>query len=130
MSLLARERGAALSICLLLAAGSLIYNTLPVLVDAAAQRLALGEDEVGYLGSSYLAGQTLLNLGGLCWLHRIAWTRALYAAFGVLVISMLACAFAGFAQLMALFFVAGAACGAILGIVFCLMGIARDPKML
>lgn len=130
MPCLTQERVAALSICLLLAAGSLVYNALPVLLDAVADRLSLGEDRVGYLGSSYLAGQTLLNLGGLYWLRRLAWKTVLRVSLLVMVVSLALCAFAGYPALMVLFFVAGSACGAILGIVFCLMGTAKDPKMI
>ena len=119
-----------ITVCALMAVANLFYNMLPVFLNESAGRLKLSEAQVGYLGSTYLAGQMLFNLGGLAWLNRVSWKLVLGMAIAVKTVALLVAMHAGYGVSAAAYFVIGGACGALFTCLFCAIGRSHDPKRL
>jgi predicted MFS family arabinose efflux permease len=68
--------------CLLSAAGALVFNMLPVFLDAAARQFSLANEQAGWVASSFLFGSTLVATCSRLWIDRIS--RPLLAMWGTL----------------------------------------------
>jgi cytochrome P450/predicted MFS family arabinose efflux permease len=94
------------------AGAALLFNLMPVLLGAAASRFGLSDNQLGVVGSSYLAGFALVATTSNLWIDRLNW-RALVAAATVLsVASLAACAVVhSYAALLAVLVTAGVGLG-------------------
>lgn len=110
------------------AIGALIFNVLPVLVGSAADGRELSSQEVGFIGTSYFLGYTLISIAAILWVQRINWPLQGFAA-AVIAICGLAYVVAteSYMALLAGFFITGCGAGAIYALSFYIVGCSREP---
>jgi len=71
------------------AAAALLFNLMPALLASAASRFGFNDNQLGVVGSSYLAGFALVATTSNLWIDRLNW-RVLVAAATVLSVASLA----------------------------------------
>ncbi|QKR99860.1 cytochrome P450 [Sphingomonas sp. CL5.1] len=59
------------------AAGALLFNLMPTLLATAASRFGLDQNQIGAVGSSYLAGFALVATTSNLWIDRFDWRKAI-----------------------------------------------------
>ena len=109
------------------ASAAMIFNILPVFLGKAAENYALGDSEVGWLGSIYLAGFGLSSVSASLWLQRVnrrALALAIYAAAGLLL--LLGATLDSYSLFATLLFIIGYALGALYTLSFVLAGEFQD----
>lgn len=109
------------------ASAAMIFNILPVFLGKAAENYALGDSEVGWLGSIYLAGFGLSSVSAFFWLQRAnrrALALAIYAAAGLLL--LLGATLDSYSLFATLLFIIGYALGALYTLSFVLAGEFQD----
>lgn len=109
------------------ASAAMIFNILPVFLGKAAERYALGDSDVGWLGTVYLAGFGLSSVSASFWLRRVdrrALALAIYAVAGLLF--LLGATLNSYAWFAALLFAIGCALGALYTLSFVLAGEFQD----
>ena len=109
------------------ASAAMIFNILPVFLGKAAERFALGDSDVGWLGTVYLAGFGLSSVSASFWLRRVdrrALALAIYAVAGLLF--LLGATLNSYAWFAALLFAIGCALGALYTLSFVLAGEFQD----
>ena len=105
----------------------MIFNILPVFLGKAAERFALGDSDVGWLGAIYLAGFGLSSVSASFWLRRVdrrALALAIYAVAGLLL--LLGATVESYAWFAGLLFAIGCVLGALYTLSFVLAGEFRD----
>lgn len=109
------------------ASAAMIFNILPVFLGKAAENYALGDSEVGWLGSIYLAGFGLSSVSASLWLQRVnrrALALAIYAAAGLLL--LLGATLDSYSLFATLLFIIGYALGTLYTLSFVLAGEFQD----
>jgi predicted MFS family arabinose efflux permease len=62
------------------AAGALLFNLMPALLASAAPRFGLTDNQLGVVGSSYLAGFAVVATTSNLWIDRLNWRAAVAVA--------------------------------------------------
>lgn len=109
------------------ASAAMIFNILPVFLGKAAENYTLGDSEVGWLGSIYLAGFGLSSVSASLWLQRVnrrALAIAIYAAAGLLL--LLGATLDSYSLFATLLFIIGYALGSLYTLSFVLAGEFQD----
>ena len=109
------------------ASAAMIFNILPVFLGKAAERFALGDSDVGWLGAIYLAGFGLSSVSASFWLRRVdrrALALVIYAVAGLLL--LLGATVESYAWFAGLLFAIGCVLGALYTLSFVLAGEFRD----
>ncbi len=107
---------------LLIGVSYLVYNMLPIILKSASDSLGFNEQQIGYLGSAYMAGSALSNIAAVFWVRRLNWRNT------VAINTLLVCIcyiFAGQSQyhsLLTLLFLIGVSNSAIVSCIYTLMG--------
>ena len=108
--------------------GALFFAALPIYLGGAADAFGLSAREIGFLGSSYLAGFVVAGVVAVAWLPRVNW-RVGTASGGAVAIG--ACAVsvtaANYNVLLLLLFVLGCGKGTVYAVCFRILGAATDP---
>ncbi|WP_019528498.1 MFS transporter [Dasania marina] len=105
----------------------LIYNTLPVVLGAAADGMGLNDVQIGYLGSSYMFGAVAVGISSIFWVRRVNW-RWVVAISSLTVLACYAIAsFVSYDTLKLAFFGVGFANGAIVSCVLTYFGDTDTP---
>ena len=100
--------------CWISAAGALVFNVLPAFLSSAAVRYALSNERIGWLGSSYGAGYSLITVTSFFWIARFNWRAIATLGTALAACSLAACAFAPrYGFLLAAVAAAGFGCGAL-----------------
>jgi len=105
----------------------LVYNMLPIILKSAADTLDLSEQQIGYLGSIYMAGSAISNIAAVFWVRRLNWRITVFATSLIAGVSYGLAAAADFTSLLFLFLVLGLANSAIVSCVFTCMGDMKNP---
>lgn len=80
------SKNALISACTLSAAGSLVFNAFPLFLGKIAGALGSNDEQLGMLGTSYLAGFAIVALFAPIWMPRFSWKISAIAGY-VLVIA-------------------------------------------
>ncbi len=75
--------------CFVSAIGALIFNLLPLLINSAKLTFAFSDQQLGLMGSFFLAGFTLVTFSAVFWIQRTNWRYMGLAGLLTLVCSML-----------------------------------------
>lgn len=110
------------------AVGSVVFMILPMLVGAFTDRLALGQRQVGLLGSADMTGMFLSAALATWWIRRLDWRAAAWIASALLVGShLLSAQLTAWVPLVGIRLLAGFAGGALMSIALTALGDGRDP---
>ena len=94
------------------AAAALLFNLMPALLVAAAARFGLHENQIGLVGSSYLAGFALVATTSNLWIDRFNWRGLVAGASALSVAGLASCAVVdSYTALLAALVIAGAGLG-------------------
>lgn len=97
-----------LGACLASCAGALLFNVMPAFVGTAARSFGLGDAQVGWLASAYLAGFALMAVSVPWWMVRFDAAACARAGFVLSVGSIGSCAVtSGYAMLLAAMLLGG-----------------------
>ncbi|MDH3338746.1 MAG: MFS transporter [Gammaproteobacteria bacterium] len=92
------------------AIGAIFYNTLPMYLGAAQDHRALGNEQIGLIGTLFFLGYTLCSSSAFFWVRKTDWRIVSYSAIAVAAFGLLvAGGSSSYAGLLAGVFVAG--CG-------------------
>lgn len=105
----------------------LVYNMLPIILKSAADTLGINEQQIGYLGSVYMAGSAISNIVAVFWVRRLNWRFTVLATSLIAAVSYSLAAAADFTALLFLFLMLGLANSAIVSCVFTCMGDMKNP---
>ncbi len=106
----------------------LIYNMLPVILKSAGDSLGINEQQIGYLGSVYMAGSAISNVVAVFWVRRLNWQVTTFISSLAACSCYLLAAEATYQQLLLLFFTLGLVNAAIVSCVFTCMGDTKNPN--
>jgi predicted MFS family arabinose efflux permease len=67
------SRSALAAVCYLMAVGGLEFSIMPIFLGGMATHLLFNEQQIGFIGSSYLAGFTLTSFSAVFWSRRVSW---------------------------------------------------------
>jgi len=96
------------------AIGALFYNVLPMYLGAAQDHRGLGNEQIGFIGTSFFLGFTLASSSAFFWIRRIDWRVVSYLAIAVAALGLLiAGGSGGYVNLLVGVFVAGCGCASI-----------------
>jgi predicted MFS family arabinose efflux permease len=71
--LLSQQHKIVTSACTLSASGALVFNAFPFFLSNIADQFQFNNEQLGFLGSSYLAGFALVALIAPLWIPRVPW---------------------------------------------------------
>ncbi len=71
------------------AIGAMFYNVLPMYLGAAQDHRALGNDQIGFIGSSFFLGYTLTSISAFFWIRKIDWRVVSYLAVAIASLGLL-----------------------------------------
>jgi len=92
------------------AIGAIFYNTLPMYLGAAQDHRALGNEQIGLIGTVFFLGYALCSSSAFFWIRSVDWRVISYSALAVAAFGLLiAGGSSSYAVLLAGIFVAG--CG-------------------
>jgi len=106
----------------------LIYNMLPVILKSAGDSLGLSGEQLGYLGSIYMAGSAVSNVAAVFWVRRLNWQLTVFSTSIVAAACYLLSGSADYQQLLLLFLILGLVNSAIVSCVFTCMGDTDNPN--
>jgi cytochrome P450/MFS family permease len=98
--------------CAVSAAGGLLFNVMPAVLDAAANRFSLADAQTGVVGSSFLAGAAITAATSNAWIGRFNWRALTLGGVATSVAGLAGSAFVGgYAGLVAAFLIGGVGLG-------------------
>lgn len=106
----------------------LVYNMLPIILKSAGDTLGINEQQIGYLGSIYMAGSAISNIAAVFWVRRLNWQITVFATSVVACASYFLSSAADYQTLLLLFLILGLANSAIVSCVFTCMGDTKNPN--
>ncbi|MEH6551646.1 MAG: MFS transporter [Pseudomonadales bacterium] len=112
---------------MILSIAYLVYNMLPVILGSAADSLGLNEQQMGYLGSIYMAGSTIANVVAVLWIRSFNWRKMVMYSSIVATACYLGGMAASYQSLLILFFVLGIVNGCIVSVAVTCLGDTRSP---
>lgn len=109
-------------------AGALVFNVLPLLLGVTADALALTPQQLGILGSAYMAAFALAAVPSVSLLQRVSW-RAIGLGAGLMAVTTLLAAtrLQAFAGFVVLFLVVGVAESLLFALGNRVLGATSDP---
>jgi len=117
-----------LSIGVFLTVNNLIYNVLFIILGSAADLKGYSEQQIGFLGTTYLIGQTIANLSSVLWVRKLNWKLMIGLATIASIISLYAAAFVDYNGFLILLTITGLACGTAQACVMCCISGLKDPS--
>ncbi|NIB38314.1 MFS transporter [Pseudomaricurvus alkylphenolicus] len=105
----------------------LVYNMLPIVLKSAGDSLGINEQQIGYLGSIYMAGSAISNIVAVFWVRRLNWRTTVFCTSLLAAVCYFFAGTADYSSLLVLFLVIGLANSAIVSCVFTCMGDTRNP---
>ena len=78
------QRIVLITACIIGTAGVIIFALLPLLLGTAADAFGLDDSQVGFLGSAYVGGNTLVTALSFYWITRLDWRHVF--ALGILLL--------------------------------------------
>ncbi|SEK55527.1 Fucose permease [Colwellia chukchiensis] len=117
-----------LSIGVFLTVNNIIYNVLFIILGSAADLKGYSEQQIGFLGTAYLVGQTLANLSSVFWVRKLNWQLMIGVATVVSVLSLYAATFVDYNGFLSLLIITGLACGTAQACVMCCISGLKDPS--
>ncbi|SEK34455.1 Predicted arabinose efflux permease, MFS family [Colwellia chukchiensis] len=116
-----------LGVTIFLSINNLIYNVLFIVLGSAAELKGYSVQQIGLLGSVYLAGQVVANFSSVLWVRRLNWKHVIGYATAISVISLCLAAFANYLMFLILLAITGLASGAALACVMCCISGMKNP---
>jgi len=122
--------GSALAVaCFVMAVGGLEFSIMPLYLGGMATHLLFSEQQVGFIGSAYLAGFTLTSFSAVLWSHRVNWrTGVLVAAVAATISYLIASATKDFGWILALTLFVGCSRGVFYAISVCSLGDTENSE--
>jgi|TARA_B110000977_G_scaffold3453_1_gene4764 hypothetical protein len=112
---------------LFLSVAYLTYNTLPVVLGAAADAMQLTNVQIGYLGSSYMFGAVAAGISSIFWVRRVNWRWVVLISSLTVLGCYATASFASYDILRIALFGVGFASGAIVSCVLTYFGDTPTP---
>ena len=84
------DAGAIVTAAVIVSAiGALFYNVLPMYLGAAQDYRALGNDQIGFIGTAFFLGYTLTSVSAFFWIRKTDWRVVSYLAVAVAALGLL-----------------------------------------
>jgi MFS family permease len=83
------QRVVLITACIIGTAGVIIFALLPLLLGTAADAFGLDDAQVGFLGSAYVGGNTLVAALSFYWITRFDWRHVFVVGLSLLVCGLL-----------------------------------------
>jgi MFS family permease len=106
----------------------LVYNMLPIILKSAGDSMGLTGQQLGYLGSVYMAGSAISNVVAVFWVRKLNWKTTVFVTSLLACMGFMASAFSDYQRLLVLFFMSGLASAAIVSCVYTCMGDTKNPN--
>jgi len=116
-----------LGVTIFLSINNLIYNVLFIVLGSAAELKGYSVQEIGLLGSVYLAGQVIANFSSVLWVRRLNWKVVIGYSTAISVLSLCLASFANYTLFLVLLGITGLASGAALACVMCCISGMKNP---
>ncbi len=117
------SKGALSVACYVMAVGGLEFSIMPLYLGGMAAHLLFSEQQVGFIGSAYLAGFTLTSFSAVFWSHLVNWrTGVVVSALLASLSYLIATVTPDFVWILVLTFSAGCTRGVFYAISVCSLG--------
>ena len=114
--------------CLLSAAGALFVNIMPIFLGSAAEQMSLNDQQIGLLGSAYLAGFAIVAAASPFWIIRFNWQRLAFCSFVAVISLLVICAYSDqHSELLALLIGIGMGGGILYTLGIAIIAQCKDP---
>lgn len=114
--------------CIISATGALLVNIMPLFLGSAADYIALNDQQIGWLGSSFLAGFGLVSISSPFWIQRFDWKWLCYGSFIAITALMALCALVErFLPLVVVLAAIGVGCGFLYTLGVAIIAESDDP---
>lgn len=117
-----------LTIGVFLTVNNLIYNVLFIILGSAADLKGYTDQQIGFLGTVYLIGQTVANLSSVLWVRKLNWKLMIGLSTIASVVSLYVAAFVDYNGFLILLTITGLACGTAQACVMCCLSGLKDPS--
>ena len=113
---------------LIAGAGGIMFGSFPVFLGAAADKLSLTEEQVGYLPSIFYVGYCLLSASAVFWIRKINWKAIAVAGIALNAIPLFAMsAVESYTVLLALMLLSGGGQGTIYTLATTILSDSSNP---
>lgn len=123
------RRSTKIAAALITVSYTLFYALMPIVLGNASDNRGLGEQEIGFLASLYMAGQAIGYFSGVFWIRRLPWRPLLVASGVMFSIGFFAASWLHqYALLASCLFVAGTAAAVGYGVTIACIGDTDEPE--
>lgn len=113
----------------LMAVGGLEFSIMPIYLGGMAAHLLFDEQQIGFVGASYLVGFTLTSFSAVFWSHLVNWRLSvLVAALVPCIAYLIALATGDFTSILVLTFLVGGARGVFYSIAVSALGDRQEAE--